>query len=117
MSQMTGSKEHRSKPAFGQNQIAARKRRVKTTLCCPYCDGKLAKWRVPDSPFNEWSSEFQYICFNDGCAYFRAGWATMAAQGSFGSYRFMYDPASGGCHPVTVLSPTALRDGIVVGDD
>jgi hypothetical protein len=117
MSPTTVPKGHRSNPTFDRDEVAARKRRVKETLCCPYCDGRLAKWQVPDSPFNEWSSEFQYICFNDTCVYFMSGWATMAAQGNFGSYRFMYDPASDGCHPVTVLSPQALRDGIVAGGE
>jgi hypothetical protein len=97
-------------------ELAARKRDVNETLCCPHCDTRLSKWRVPDSPFNEWPSEFQYICFNDDCAYFVRGWGAMAAQGNFGSYRFMYDPPTGGCHPMAVLSEGALRDGIVVGD-
>jgi hypothetical protein len=101
---------------FNSDEIAARKARVKETLRCPYCDQALAKWRVPDSPFNEWPSEFQYICFNDACDYFVAGWGTMAAQGAFGSYRFMYDPPTDGCHPVAVLSLSAMREGIVPTD-
>ena len=113
MSPTAVSKGRRASPAFDRDEIAARKRRVKETLRCPYCDGKLAKWQVPDSPFNEWSSEFQYICFNDSCVYFVKGWYTMAAQGGFGSYRFMYDPPTDGCHPIPVLSRDALRDGIV----
>jgi hypothetical protein len=102
---------------FSRDEIAARRRVVKQTLCCPHCDSRLLKWRVPDSPFNEWPSEFQYLCFNDDCAYFVQGWGAMAAQGNFGSYRFMYDPPTGGCHPVAVLSDGALRDGIVVTDE
>ena len=98
---------------FNEDEIAARRRRVKETFRCPYCDEKLAKWRVPDSPFNEWPSEFQYICFNDECAYFVGGWGTMASQGNPCSYRLMYDPLTDGCHPIAVLSPNALRDGIV----
>jgi hypothetical protein len=103
-----------AKDLFDEKQIAARKLRIKATLCCPYCDVKLSKWRVPDSPFTEWSSEFQYICFNDECAYFLRGWAAMAAQANFGSYRFMYDPDTDGCHPIAVLSENALKEGIVV---
>jgi hypothetical protein len=93
--------------------VRARNREVKQTLCCPHCGSQLAKWQVPESPFNEWPSEFQYICFNDSCVYFVKGWYTMAAQGGFGSYRFMYDPPTDGCHPIPVLSRDALRDGIV----
>jgi len=101
---------------FGKEEIDTRKRRVKETLRCPHCDGKLSKWQVPDSPFNEWPSEFQYICFDDSCAYFVEGWATLAAQRAFGSYRFMYDPLTNGSHPMPVLTPNALRDGIVHGE-
>jgi hypothetical protein len=101
---------------FSKKQVAARKLAAKKTRCCPYCDAKLAKWKVPDSPFNEWPSEFQYICFNDECPYFTQGWATMAAQANFGSYRFMYDPETDGCHAVAVLSNNALREGIVASD-
>lgn len=90
--------------------------RLKDPLSCPHCSEKLSKWLVPDSPFNEWSSEFQYICFNDECSYFVGGWKAMAAQNNFGSYRFMYDPGTEGCYPIPVLSPAALRDGIVHGD-
>jgi hypothetical protein len=99
--------------AADADRIAARKLEVKDTLCCPYCEQALSKWEVPDSPFNEWPGDFQYICFNDECPYFVHGWNTMSAQGSFGSYRFMHDPTTGGCHPVAVLTLEALTDGIV----
>jgi SAM-dependent methyltransferase len=107
------SERHKMRLPFGDQEIAARRQRVKETLRCPYCDTKLEKWQVPDSPFIEWPSEFQYVCFNDGCAYFAGGWSTLAAQGNFGSYRFMYDPPTDGCHSIAVLSDKALRDGIV----
>jgi hypothetical protein len=98
---------------FSQEEIARRKQQVKENFRCPHCDETLSKWQVPESPFNEWPSEYQYICFNDHCAYFVGGWQTMAAQGNFGSYRFMYDPPTDGCHPIAVLSGDALKDGIV----
>jgi SAM-dependent methyltransferase len=98
---------------FSEEQIQRRKEQVRQTFRCPYCDARLEKWQVPDSPFIEWPSEFQYICFNDQCAYFCAGWNTMAVHGNPCSYRFMYDPPTGGCHPIPVLSRDALRDGIV----
>lgn len=99
---------------FDEEEIVRRKQRVGETLRCPYCDEKLAKWEVPDTPFIEWSSEYQYICFNDQCCYFARGWTVMAAQGNPCSYRFMYDPPTGGCHPMAVLSNKALRECIVV---
>lgn len=98
---------------FSEEEIAARKRRVGETLRCPYCDARLEKWQVPESPFNEWPSEFQYVCFNDACAYFLGGWPTMASQGNPCSYRFMYDPATRGCYPFVVLNEKACRSSIV----
>jgi SAM-dependent methyltransferase len=96
-----------------EEEIGERKARIKDTLRCPYCDEMLEKWEVPDTPFVEWPSEFQFICFNDECAYFLGGWSTMASQGNPCSYRFMYDPLTDGCHPIPVLSRDALREGIV----
>ena len=77
----------------------------------------LSKWRVPQTPFVEWSSVYQYICFNDECPYDVRGWDTFSKQGIPGSYRFMFDPESGGCHSVPVLTPTALRASIVAAED
>ena len=36
---------------------------VKNTLRCPYCQEKLKKWAVPQTPFTEWENEFMYVCF------------------------------------------------------
>jgi hypothetical protein len=113
MTTSTASSPQRTSGKHKQQKVADRKQRVSETLSCPYCDAKLEKWHVPDSPFNEWPSEFQYICFNDDCCYFVGGWSTMEAQGLFGSYRFMYDPPTGGCHAVSVLTQNMLKDGIV----
>ncbi len=108
---LPGDLASRTKPT--PNELADRKVIVRETLCCPHCQQKLSKWEVPDSPFTEWPSDFQYICFNDSCSYFLGGWKTLAEQGAAGTYRFMYDPATGGCHAVTVLSTSALRECIV----
>jgi hypothetical protein len=86
---------------------------VKATLRCPHCDAKLEKWEVPDSPFTEWASDFQYICFNDECPYFKGGWRVMACQRKSCSYPFMCDPPSGGFHAIPVLTKEALRENIV----
>jgi hypothetical protein len=98
---------------FSREDTQQRTRQVKDTLRCPHCDGKLDKWEVPDTPFIEWASEFQYICFNDDCPYFKGGWRVMASQRNACSYRFMYDPSSGGCHAIPVLTNEALRENIV----
>jgi hypothetical protein len=117
---MTSSTKMPPQPDTGtpsRQQVAARKKCVSETLACPYCEERLEKWQVPDSPFSEWPSEFQYICFNDDCSYFVGGWSTLRTQGLFGSYRFMYDPPTKGCHAVSVLTPNMLKDGIVGYDN
>ena len=99
---------------FCKEKLAARKQLVEEALRCPHCGGKLSKWQVPDSPFNEWPSEFQYICFNDECPYLVRGWEVMNRQGNAGvSYRQMYNPENGSLTPIPVPSLKALRDGIM----
>jgi len=97
--------------------VRARRTRVGVTLRCPHCGHRLARWRVPHTPFTQWSSEHQHICFNDDCPHYVRGWTALAVQGNPGSYRFMFDPGSGGCHSVPVLTPLSLRESIVPGED
>jgi SAM-dependent methyltransferase len=97
--------------------LQARKHEVANTLRCPHCENLLCQWLVPQTPFVEWSSTYQFICFNDQCPHYVLGWEVFAKQGIPGSYRFMYDPDSGGCHSVPVLTPTALRASIVSAED
>jgi hypothetical protein len=98
---------------FNGAEIERRRQRVEQTLRCPYCDQSLSKWEVPQTPFTEWPSDYHYICFNDDCTFFVAGWETMTAQGGLGSYRFMYEPTLGNCYPVPVLSSDNLRESII----
>lgn len=91
-----------------------RKAMTKETLCCPHCGERMNKWRVPDSPFSTWDTEYMYICFNDECPYLVRGWDVMNRQGNVGvSYRQMYNPKSDSLLPVPVPSLKALRDSIV----
>lgn len=99
------------------NVLRERKRTIQRTLQCPHCEQPLSKWQVPQTPFIEWSSTHQFICFNDECPYYVRGWETFSKQGIPGSYRFMYDPDSNGCHSVPVLTPVALKASIVFAED
>ena len=105
--------------AFGDllegNELEERKKRIKETLCCPYCGEKLRKWAVPENPFAyTWDNDFMYICFNDACPYFVRGWDVMYRDGNRGvSYRLMYNPAKDICLPVPVPTPKALKEGII----
>ncbi|SFN05400.1 class I SAM-dependent methyltransferase [Thermodesulforhabdus norvegica] len=87
---------------------------VSHTKSCPYCGQRLSKWKVPLTPFTEWDTDFFYVCFNDLCPYFMRGWMAMLEQGNLGfSYRFRYNPVSGGIDPMPVPHPRAYRESIV----
>jgi hypothetical protein len=104
----------RSNETCDRDETAAREHRVKETLRCPHCDGRLSKWAVPDSPFNEWPSEFQYVCFHDECPYFVKGWAWMREKFQVtASYRHRLDPSNGESGPLPVWSNDALKAGII----
>jgi len=79
---------------------------------CPHCGDRLKKWEVPQTPFTEWPSEYQYVCFNDECPYFLRGWETMTRQGNPGSYRYMYDPTTKMGYSIPVLDKNSLKAGI-----
>jgi hypothetical protein len=98
---------------YNNEEIGKRRLQVKDTLRCPYCDDRLKKWLVIQTPFTEWPSEFLYVCLNDACGYFVGGWETLAEQEVPGSYRFMFEPTIGGCYSIPVLSKDDLRDRIV----
>jgi len=102
-------------PCLSKEELAKRKKAIKHTLTCPYCEEKLRKWAVPDNPFAyTWDNEFMYICFNDECPYYVKGWDYMYRVGNRGtSYRLMYNPEKDSCGPMPVPSPRALREGIM----
>jgi SAM-dependent methyltransferase len=90
--------------------VRERKARVRETLCCPYCEQRLARLDVPVSPFCEWPNEYMYVCYNNDCPYLIRGWDVMAAQGNPGfSYRLMYNPDLDRCMPTPLPSAHAER--------
>ena len=96
------------------DQLARRRKTIGRTLTCPYCDSRLKKWAVPQTPFTEYDTEFMYVCFDDHCPFLVGGWDTMSSQGNHGfSCRFMYDPDRDVCLSVPVPSLRALRESIV----
>lgn len=96
--------------ALPPEDLERRKRQIKDTLRCPYCQDKLDRFDIPENPFTEWDNDFVYVCFNNGCAYLLGGWSAMARQGNHGfSYRLMYDPIRDTCHPTPIASPYARR--------
>jgi hypothetical protein len=78
-------------PATSTDEVERRKKRVHETLRCPHCDQPLTRWKVPDTPFNEWDAEYVYVCFYEECPYTVRSWEVMAEQGNVGfGYRLMY---------------------------
>ena len=100
--------------AHDPDELERRKAAVGETMRCPYCDDRLRKWAVPQTPFTEWDEEHMYICFNDRCPYLLRGWQAMARQGNAGfSYRFMYIPGNHLCTAIPVPGLKAFRESIV----
>ena len=102
-------------PYLSKAELEKRKKDIKHTMKCPYCEEKLRKWAVPDNPFTcTWDNDFMYICFNDECPYYVRGWDYMYREGNRGtSYRLMYNPERDYCGPIPVPSPKALKEGII----
>ncbi len=79
---------------------------------CPHCGQKMSRWESP--AVESWGSEYQYICFNDQCAYYVRGWDhTFRTIGIRASYRHRYDPNTGQSGPFPVKSEDDGKDGIV----
>jgi hypothetical protein len=118
-----GSRQRKTRPSprligeqlLGKDELEAKKRQIKHTLQCPYCDSRMKKWEVPDNPFEvTWNNEFMYICFNDQCPYYVRGWDHIyQSTKRMASYRFMYNPDKDVCTPIPVPSPKALRESIM----
>ncbi len=79
---------------------------------CPHCGQEMTKWRTPDG--NTWVDEFHYVCFNDGCAYYRDGWKHMeATRGVACSYRHMVGQRGQWTGPLSVPTPESGREMII----
>jgi hypothetical protein len=79
---------------------------------CPHCSETLQKWSSPE--LGAWSSDYQYVCFNDHCPYFEGGWRWMLEQYNVtASYRYRFEPVTGERGPLPVWSKQALRAYII----
>ena len=79
---------------------------------CPHCHEAMVQWENPQ--LSSWSSDYQYVCFNDDCPYFVRGWIWMQSQFNVTvSYRYRLDPSTGENGPLPVWSSEALRSNII----
>jgi hypothetical protein len=70
---------------------------------------------VPDEA--TWSEEFFYVCFNDDCSYYKAGWVWMVENYNHrASYRFAVNPGNGATLMIPVWSDSATREMIEEDD-
>ena len=84
----------------------------KEKLICPYCKEILRKWANPEG--TNWNSQYQYVCFNDDCSYYKNGWKWMLKKyEAKASYRHRYNPVNGETGPLPVWSENALKDNII----
>lgn len=69
---------------------------------CPYCDERMGRYSPPVTVFEiDYGVDELYVCFNDGCEYYRGSRRCMRSQGHLGfTYRFMLNPENGATGPL-----------------
>jgi len=84
---------------------------------CPHCHQEMSLWEVPPMNFSDglgWGTPYLYVCFNDECAMYQAGWKNMRENyGRNSSYRCMCYPGTTSYECLPVFSPEGASGQII----
>ena len=80
---------------------------------CPYCDERMGRYAPPTTVFEiDYGVSELFVCFHDGCEYYRRSKRWMRSQGHLGyTYRFMLNPLNGAVGPIPDDLSGGLRSG------
>lgn len=77
--------------------------------CCPDCNTEMTLWEVPPINFSDglgWGTPYLFVCFNDDCPSYKAGWNhLMDSMEAPASYRCYVEPGATNFEYMPVFSP------------
>jgi len=82
---------------------------------CPDCGTEMTLWEVPPINFSDglgWQTPYLFVCFNDACPSFKAGWEhLMDTVEAPASYRCYVEPGRDNFEYMPVFSPIGATGG------
>lgn len=84
---------------------------------CPHCNEEMSLWEVPPINYSDglgWGTPYLYLCFNDKCPLFEAGWENIEENfGHHSSYRCLCYPGTETFECMPVFSPEGAKGQII----
>lgn len=65
------------------DEVERPKKRVHEALRRPHRDQPLTRWKLPDTPFEEWDAEYVHVCFYEECPYTVRNWKVMEERSAY----------------------------------
>ena len=82
---------------------------------CAHCGQAMTAMMLPEA--GGWDDAFHWVCFNDGCSYYKEGWVWMKERyNQHASYRYAVNPTDDSVLMIPVWSDTATREMIEEDD-
>ncbi|MFP4476122.1 MAG: ogr/Delta-like zinc finger family protein [Desulfatibacillaceae bacterium] len=85
--------------------------------CCPHCQAPMSIWETPPMNFSDglgWGTPYMYVCFNDECSLYKAGWENIEENFAHkASHRCINYPGSEVYECMPVFSSQGGRGQIV----